>query len=564
MDVNKSKITDVFNGTRQYVIPFFQRAYVWWKEQWERLLIDMEHVSEVQRQHFLGSIILKQQTTSSNAQIGDLRTIIDGQQRLTTLMIFFKVYTLLTGEKILFDRHFVLVDGSLSIRHSHNDVRDFERIMKLDSLEELDGDGRLIHAYYYFKENIRIEKLDYRAITQNLLLVSIDLNNDEDEQQIFDTINSLGVRLTTAELLKNYFYNSDDIDFFNSTWKQVFEQDEKSKNYWETDITTGRLKRNNLEAFLNAYLQIKIQDPRLELASSTKKIFRKTDSLFSNYKTLIMDCKLDKREMVAELVEYAKVYKNSFDINIAEKMLSNASNMSRMNYLIFVLDSTTLIPYVLYLLYNVADSCILNAMFEYLETYIMRRIICKTSNNNYTDLFTEHLIGRSVNDIETLKEYIEGKDSELALAMPSDGRVLEAFLDSDFTNKRALGVLYLMESKMRKISHHSTQLLPYSLYSLEHLMPTKWKRNWELPSGVDEEERNKAIRSIGNMAMVTQPLNATMKNACWLEKKYKGLMKYASDLETLNGVFDVEDWNEMQIKLRTRYLAEKANEIWGV
>ena len=109
-------------------------------------------------------------------------------------------------------------------------------------------------------------------------------------------------------------------------------------------------------------------------------------------------------------------------------------------------------------------------MFEYLETYIMRRIICKTSNNNYTDLFTEHLIGRSVNDIETLKEYIEGKDSELALAMPSDGRVLEAFLDSDFTNKRALGVLYLMESKMRKISHHSTQLLPYSLYSLEHLM----------------------------------------------------------------------------------------------
>ena len=64
-----------------------------------------------------------------------------------------------------------------------------------------------------------------------------------------------------------------------------------------------------------------------------------------------MDWKLDKREMVAELVEYAKVYQNSFDINIADKMLSNASNMSRMNYLIFVLDSTTLIPYVLYLLY---------------------------------------------------------------------------------------------------------------------------------------------------------------------------------------------------------------------
>ena len=83
-------------------------------------------------------------------------------------------------------------------------------------------------------------------------MVSIDLNNDEDEQQIFDTINSLGVRLTTGELLKNYFYDCDDLDFFNSTWKQVFEKDEECKNYWETDITTGRLKRNNLE-YKNKY-----------------------------------------------------------------------------------------------------------------------------------------------------------------------------------------------------------------------------------------------------------------------------------------------------------------------
>lgn len=562
MDVNKSRITDVFSGNRQYVIPFFQRAYVWWEEQWERLLIDMEHVSEVHRQYFLGSIILKQQKTSSNAHIGDVRTIIDGQQRLTTLMIFFKVYLLLTKQSNLFDRNFVLFDGSLAIRHSHNDIRDFERIMKLESLEDLEGSGRLICAYDYYRKNIKVEKLDYYAIVNNVLLVSIDLNNDEDEQQIFDTINSLGVRLTTGELLKNYFYDCDDLDFFNSTWKHVFEKDEKCKGYWETDITTGRLKRNNLEAFLNAYLQIKIQDPNLCLSASTKKIFRKTDSLFNNYKTLILDCKLDKRAMVEELIEYAKVYKENFELDIAEQRLSNTAGMSRMNYLIFVLDGTTLIPYVLYLLFNVADYRERNAMFEYLENYIMRRIICKTSNNNYTDLFTEHLIGRNINNVASLKEYIENKNSELALSMPHNGRVLNAFLETDFTNKRALGVLYLMESKMRKDSHHSTQLLPYSSYSLEHLMPSKWRRNWELPSGVDEDERNRAIKCIGNMAMITQPLNAAIKNACWLEKKYKGLLKYASDLETLHGVLSLDVWDENQIRNRAKYLAGKANEVW--
>ena len=65
------------------------------------------------------------------------------------------------------------------------------------SLEDLEGSGRLICAYDYFRENIKVDKLDYYAIINNVLLVSIDLNNDEDEQQIFDTINSLGVLKST-------------------------------------------------------------------------------------------------------------------------------------------------------------------------------------------------------------------------------------------------------------------------------------------------------------------------------------------------------------------------------
>lgn len=94
MEAGKRTINDIFNGNRILEIPFFKRAYVWSDEQWERLLLDMELVSESNKPYFLGSVILKQQITNTQRSVGDVRTVVDGQQRLTTLNIFFKVLCL--------------------------------------------------------------------------------------------------------------------------------------------------------------------------------------------------------------------------------------------------------------------------------------------------------------------------------------------------------------------------------------------------------------------------------------------------------------------------------------
>ena len=91
MEAGKKSIADIFNDGRILEIPFFQRAYVWDREQWERFLEDMELVSESNKPYFLGSLISKQQETEMNSDAGDVRTLIDGQQRITTLIIFFKV-----------------------------------------------------------------------------------------------------------------------------------------------------------------------------------------------------------------------------------------------------------------------------------------------------------------------------------------------------------------------------------------------------------------------------------------------------------------------------------------
>lgn len=116
MDAGKRTINDIFNGNRILEIPFFQRAYVWGNDQWERLLEDMENVSLSNKPYFLGSVILKQQPTNTGNQVGDIRTLIDGQQRLTTLNIFFKVLCFKDKSKLnFFERIFKLISNDIAL-----------------------------------------------------------------------------------------------------------------------------------------------------------------------------------------------------------------------------------------------------------------------------------------------------------------------------------------------------------------------------------------------------------------------------------------------------------------
>jgi uncharacterized protein with ParB-like and HNH nuclease domain len=284
MDAGKRTINDIFNGNRILEIPFFQRSYVWADDQWERLLEDMENVSRSNKPYFLGSVILKQQPTNTGNQVGDIRTLIDGQQRLTTLNIFFKVLCLKINKNPTFERIFKLISNKIALRHNHNDIEAFEEILNLTEEKDIVGDSNIAKAYIYFKRNIDPEKLNFQSILANILFVGIDLHENEDEQQIFDTINSLGVKLTTAELLKNYFFNRGEIELYNDYWKNVFEKDDNTKNYWDREITTGRLKRAFIDLFFYSYLQIKIQENIFSVKAEDKIEFSKVEQLFESYK----------------------------------------------------------------------------------------------------------------------------------------------------------------------------------------------------------------------------------------------------------------------------------------
>ena len=577
MDAGKRTISDIFNGNRLLQIPFFQRSYVWKEEQWSRFLSDMEFISVTDKDYFLGSIILKQQATPANSSIGDVRTVIDGQQRMTTMAIFLKVLGLKSGKDNTVMRLFTLDDDSLAIYHNLGDTEAFNRIMNLTDIEDIDpGSSSIFKAYNFFKANIDPSKLDVQRVRNRAQFVGIDLLATEDEQQIFDTINSLGVRLTTGELLKNYFFSPETINDYLQYWKPTFEADDECRNYWNTEITSGRLIRSNIESFLSALLQIKVQDPAYGISTELKKVYRRSEGLFNNYKTFIetyvlANCSTDAekksaiRSLIAEIVTYAKIYRENFDDKLLDVETPAKGSIERLNVVVYGLDTATVIPYVMFIIKNVTDPDEREAIFDYLEAYLVRRTVCKTKNNNYSDLFTENLIGQNIRTASELKSYIDSKDDESSLSMPSDTALRNGFHQSVLPNRRAIVVLYMLESKIRPAGLYSTNLSGFNRYSLEHLMPKKWRNNWSAAN--DPEARDEILLCLGNLAIITSSLNSSVRDAAWCNKlsgiKAKGgLRAYANSLETMRDVLNKEEWNEDTISQRADWLADKAISIW--
>ena len=218
---NKEFLNTFFSNNLQYVVPFFQRSYVWGDTYWETLWEHIEQlvasfVAQKGDEHFLGTLITKQRESQP---LGENKyDLIDGQQRLTTFSLLIKAiansasgnqpYAKLkekTNELVVFENS----KGQPFIRleHSKIDKEYFEAVMLDTDLSKLKNQEHgILSCYNYFKKrlsNYTDEQLDNlkTVILNNFPVISMILSPNDDEQEIFDTINSLGVRLTTGELL---------------------------------------------------------------------------------------------------------------------------------------------------------------------------------------------------------------------------------------------------------------------------------------------------------------------------------------------------------------------------
>lgn len=581
MKVEAISINQVFLTNRVLKIPFFQRGYVWGEANWQRFFDDVANVaslpdSDTPEKYFLGSIILKDAGFRNGTQQFD---VIDGQQRLTTIVMFMKALYLALGRNDIFRNSFMQMsltgENKPILVANYNDLCIYNEIMELETLktEPIRSDNRLALAFSYFAKRIlsaanpndgsapiSLASL-LNSVINYVRLVSIEVQDGENAQKIFETINCTGIKLTTGEMLKNYLFDEGDRDAYERTWKPVFER--ANQDYWEGEMVNGTVTGSHIENFFYRYMLIKMQEPAIKAGLTPKetKSFRQKEGLFEKFRHLITKFGISKESAINEIVFYAQLYADTFKADTLNETIIRYNGVERLAYLMYIQDFWTPVPYILFILKTVSSKRERDAIFSYLESYLIRRIICKSKNNSYSDLFSENLIGQRVCTLEALKAYVNDASARGTLLMPSDEDVFEAVMNNDL-KRDAQTVLYMLESKVNEGFMDSDRDNSFNVFVKEQIMPEKIDAQWPVSPGETIEARETLPKTLGNFILLREKVRKCPKNASWMQKK-AAMKPKCADLELFKCVQNgLSSWTEETIRTRNRWLADKILNVW--
>ena len=629
MDPIKTNIAGIFEPTQQYVIPLFQRHYVWnEKEQWHPLWEDItakaakRTVGESRRDklqpHFTGAIVIQQKKTNTN-QV-PVYEIIDGQQRLTTFQAilcavrdvckeddsaadFLAIAT--DAKKYLFNtgRH-AHGDGKFKLMPTEYDKAAFKAVVNGVSAGE---SGLIVNAYRYFKSKIQNfingnkDKANalFDAVAEDFGLVSIQIDNEDEPELIFESLNARGKPLMAFDLLRNNLFlrtrqsAGEDRDALYKKYWRHFEIP-----FWEQSVGAGRRKTTLSELFLQHFLSAKLATDNVEpLFHTYQKEYRKN---------LSDDTQTTESELT-ELHRYSGFYKR---IAIS----GDDSELGKAMQVYHFLNITTLRPFVLYL---VAEAGLSGEqgehVFHALESYTMRRAICtKQKLKNFNKFFPELIkrLREKTCPVPAVFELLRDEKDDTN-KWPLDREVLTALSghweDVGVSTKLMRYILRRIEWRMRQNDrrHEGDEPPVLNDLTLEHILPEKWWQHWLLPSksghmvkwediisdkykrdhpdwnddyppegAEDSALANKAYKksldtareraalmwSIGNLTLLTQPLNSTASNRPFHEKKK--LMDEHSTLLLNNDIRRETNWDVAEIKNRTKRLHGLFCKIW--
>lgn len=589
MDASTLFISGIIQSDTILRIPYFQRRYVWENADWERFAKDMESTLDSDHNYFLGAVIFKVEDVNQIDRrngIAKKFLVVDGQQRLTTLIIFMKVLYMLNAKHDDFSKQYLQDSKEPVLRHSCDDSRDFRSVMNLDTASEIkQGTGNIIRAYNYFLEYL-IKARDKRAVNLLELLnmvksaitfVVITLQPEDDEQQIFDTINSLGVPLTTDELLKNFLYEAGDEDAYNRTWKRMFD-DDKARKFWGTDASVGsqsKTKENRvIERFMVAFVRMKMWDFKDQLSDIQKKNYVKTEYIFRTFKDFVEKFNMNKQDLANEILFYADLYKSNLDASILDERIPSTFGIKRISCFINATKSYVVLPFVLYILGNVKDEKERNKMFGFLETYLIRRMLSfpSTYNKDYIGQFSEYTISNRINSFENLKKFFKEKTSTSNLRMPTDKEIV-FYLGGKALDEISARLIFYMYETLLQPASNGTIDSGFNGYMTSQLMPKpndKFDQYWPKHEDIDEEkERVKLIKTLGNYFLLdTDSDNKEIKKCVYagLNDKVGVFRKFSIGITSSDAKLrNITEWKEGKINERNAAFAKKfCKDIWTV
>lgn len=589
MKTDTLRFRDLLQKDIRLIVPLFQRPYVWnERDQWAPLWDDIRAIAEdllhdrFRRPHFLGAIVLEQVRTGAGEV--EQRLVIDGQQRLTTALIILEAFHDLCHElgatrhqgalakMTRIDDPMVQAGGELyKVWPTTVDQPAFRLIMESGTQKELESaletdedlaDRPIVKGYLFFIETIRdwIGAVDdseakitalLSTLRDHMRFVVIDLEDEDDAQLIFETLNARGTPLLPTDLVKNFVFHRARIEGLEaqSLYDQYWLYFDEWDDWWRKSIGRGHARRARIDLFLQAFLTIKIRED--VPVTHVYAICR--DHILTSGATA--DSFLD------ELNAYARVYGDGF------YEVDEGSVEKRFLEMVDVLEVLSVTPVTLELFRRFGDKPrILRAILGDIESFLIRRMICNLNTRGYNRFFVDLLaeIGKDDKAAERVRAYLLKGDAE-SNRWPGDKEFRESWLKMPIyrtlVRKR---VRFLLETLESALQGSKTEQIVSKLH-IEHLLPQKWAQHWPLPGEEDEatetSNREASLHTIGNLTLATSSLNPAISNGPW-GKKRREILKHSA-LNLNRPLADEDEWNESRILARSRELFKTARRLWS-
>ena len=514
MKPDKLTIHDLFQRERRYVVPLYQRAYLWTgQDQWEPLWEDIERQAEAclasalhttGRSHFLGAIVLN---VSRIVGAGVARSeVIDGQQRLTTLQIFIaalrdvaaamdSAYSTRLRRLTVNEDEKIGSEGSFKVWPTNADRAIFRQVLSAGSPEALakelsggDAQPRMAQAYLYFHAQIATfvavagastEARDQRvfallqALRTDLQVVVIELEDGDDPQVIFETLNARGQPLLPSDLIRNYLFlraaNDPSIDvdeLYNGYWRPFDDQRVATAvngedRFWHIEERQGRLTRPRIDLFLFHYLVMQTEAD-FTIGSLFREFRDWRDAQTSSIQALL-----------ADLQRYGAIFASLIEPSGTDR----ASQLARR---LKALDTSTVYPFLLYIL-ALPDERLASddreQLLTDLESWLVRRFVCQLTNKNYNRFFVSLLakVKQAPADanLASVVQAELSRGSDVTTSWPTNRAFRRAWLNKPIYAKsrpdRSGMVLRAIERQSRT-GRNEAITLPDKL-TVEHLLP---------------------------------------------------------------------------------------------
>ena len=554
MKASEVPLTKFLDGTRQFIIPIYQRTYSWTEKECEQLWNDIVQVAENKETpaHFIGSIVYIEKGLYQVSDVPQL-LVIDGQQRLTTMILLLAAFGEaldkqksddgITSKKIskYFFNNEETGDKHYKLILTQSDESTLINLLEKREIPEKFSKN-IVDNYNFFKNQIAKNKVDLNTLYEGirkLIIVDISLDSNYDNPQlIFESLNSTGLELSQADLIRNYVLMGQERE----------EQNEIYKNYWyPIEESFGHSEGTEyFDRFMRDYLTIK-----------TGTIPNKGD-VYASFKEFFVSQDDSIKDLVVDIHYFSKFFTKLF------KETDEDSQINRVIHNINSLKVDVAYPFLLEVYVDYDKGIIskeeLLEVFLMVESYIFRRAICDIPTNSLNKTFPNL---RSEIEKESYLESVKASFNLMKTyrRFPSDEEFRVHFILKNVYNTTRIRK-YILD-KLENVDRPKERV-SVDDYTIEHIMPQNpnLSEQWRTELGDNwKETHEKYLHTIGNLTLTEY--NSELSDHSFLEKREMegGFGESPIKLNRILGTLD--KWNEEQILKRANSLADKAMDIWN-